>query len=150
MTRKEKLAKFEAALRAAEVPYIVVDEAKKALFGKAKLASFDFIVYTDEAPNLLVRVGRATAESRKLMGEWQTAFGDGFVAAFAEAKEHGWRFKGLKGPIADPFDRPGETADRPDPETPIARRTERPRPKESRATCEVGRLTFDPQALLFE
>ncbi|MGH7178905.1 MAG: HYExAFE family protein, partial [Tepidisphaeraceae bacterium] len=39
-------AAFEAFLRQRGIPYVAVDEAKKALFADAKLKSFDFVVYS--------------------------------------------------------------------------------------------------------
>ena len=49
-------AAFEAFLRDKGIPYVAVDEAKKALFANAKLKSFDFVVYSKNGPNLLVDV----------------------------------------------------------------------------------------------
>src|SRR2546423_987338 len=49
-------AAFEAFLRERGIPYVAVDEAKKALFANAKLKSFDFVVYSKNGPNLLVDV----------------------------------------------------------------------------------------------
>jgi hypothetical protein len=49
-------AAFEAFLRHRGVPYVAVDEAKKALFATAKLKSFDFVVYSKTGPNLLIDV----------------------------------------------------------------------------------------------
>src|SRR3954469_4900088 len=49
-------AAFEAFLRDRGIPYVAVDEAKKALFANAKLKSFDFVVYSRNGPNLLVDV----------------------------------------------------------------------------------------------
>jgi len=87
---------FEHYLRANGIPYIAVDEAKKALHGPKKLKSFDFVVYARSGPNLLVDVkGRKhTGRSRKQldnwvteddvadMTQWQRVFGQGFDAAF--------------------------------------------------------------------
>ena len=56
-------AAFEAFLREKGIPYVAVDEAKKALFANAKLKSFDFVVYSKNGPNLLDRRER-TAASR--------------------------------------------------------------------------------------
>ena len=49
-------AAFEAYLRSRGIPYVAVDEAKKALFANAKLKSFDFVVYSKNGPNLLIDV----------------------------------------------------------------------------------------------
>src|SRR5436305_7682030 len=57
-------AAFEAYLRHRGIPYVAVDEAKKALFSNAKLKSFDFVVYSKNGPNLLVDVkGRMMKDS---------------------------------------------------------------------------------------
>jgi len=56
-------AAFEAFLRDKGIPYVAVDEAKKALFANAKLKSFDFVVYSRNGPNLLIDVkGRQQRE----------------------------------------------------------------------------------------
>jgi hypothetical protein len=49
-------AAFEDFLRSRGVPYVAVDEAKKALFADASLKSFDFVVYSAAGQNLLVDV----------------------------------------------------------------------------------------------
>lgn len=49
-------AAFEAYLRRRGIPCVAVDEAKKALFANATLKSFDFVVYGQKGPNLLVDV----------------------------------------------------------------------------------------------
>lgn len=49
-------AAFEDFLRVRGVPYVAVDEAKKALFADAALKSFDFVVYSAAGLNLLVDV----------------------------------------------------------------------------------------------
>lgn len=95
-------ASFEYYLRANQIPYIAVDEARKALAApdKAstvplKLKSFDFVVYSKGGPNLLVDVkgrkhsGRShkqldnwvTAEDVADLLRWQEVFGPGFRAA---------------------------------------------------------------------
>jgi hypothetical protein len=92
-------AAFEDFLRRKGLPYIAVDEAKKALFAGAKLKSFDFVVYRPEGLNLLVDVkGRklipakrggtsafqnwATREDIDDLRQWQEIFGAGFQAVF--------------------------------------------------------------------
>jgi hypothetical protein len=88
-------AAFEAFLRDRGVPYVAVDEAKKALFSNAKLKSFDFVVYSKNGPNLLIDVKGRTLRNRSgrtgfetwaseqdvtdLM-QWEQVFGDGFKA----------------------------------------------------------------------
>lgn len=88
-------AAFEAFLRDRGVPYVAVNEAKKALFANARLKSFDFVVYSRNGPNLLVDVkGRALRDRSGRSGfetwspeqdvvdlmEWEKVFGDGFKA----------------------------------------------------------------------
>jgi hypothetical protein len=94
---------FEHYLRANAIPYVAVDEAKRALAPgalagtKAKLKSFDFVVYSESGCNLLVDVkgrkhtgktGRAfqnwvTNDDVKCLKKWQGIFGDDFDPAFA-------------------------------------------------------------------
>jgi hypothetical protein len=94
-------AAFEAFLRSRGIPYVAVDEAKKALFADAKLKSFDFVVYSKNGPNLLIDVkGRsardrsATAGKRSFqtwtterdvddLMQWEQVFGDGFKGMLA-------------------------------------------------------------------
>src|SRR3982750_3249899 len=49
-------AAFEAYLRQRAIPYVAVDEAKRALFANAKLKGFDFVVYSKNGPNLLIDI----------------------------------------------------------------------------------------------
>ena len=87
---------FEDYLRAAGVPYVAVDEAKKALFAGASLKSFDFVVYSRSGPNLLADVKGRRLEGTAARGgslqnwinqedlgslaQWQSVFGSGFAA----------------------------------------------------------------------
>lgn len=88
---------FEDYLRQKGLPYIAVDEAKKALFAGAKLKSFDFVVYRPNGVNLLVDVkGRkcspttkgaslpnwTTREDIDDLRQWQDIFGGGFASVF--------------------------------------------------------------------
>lgn len=88
-------AAFEAFLRERGIPYVAVDEAKKALFSSAKLKSFDFVVYSKNGRNLLVdvkgrqlrnRSGRsgfetwATEQDVADLVQWEQVFGEGFKA----------------------------------------------------------------------
>jgi hypothetical protein len=91
-------AAFEAFLRDRKIPYVAVDEAKKALFANARLKSFDFVVYSRNGPNLLVdvkgrscrnRTGRSgfetwtTEQDVKDLMEWELVFGEGFKAVLS-------------------------------------------------------------------
>ena len=94
-------AAFEDYLRCRSLPYVAVDEGKKAIFGSIRLKSFDFIVYSESGANLLVdvkgrkfpdaisgvkrRASRAwenwvTREDIEGLTEWQGVFGEGFEA----------------------------------------------------------------------
>ena len=87
-------AAFEGYLREKAIPYVAVDEAKKALFANARLKSFDFVVYSKAGANLLVDVkGRslrgprnssyqtwATEQDVADLLQWQQVFGEGFKA----------------------------------------------------------------------
>jgi hypothetical protein len=88
-------AAFEAFLRSRSIPYVNVDQAKKALFADAKLRSFDFVVYSKKGPNLLIDVkGRscrnrtdragfetwATEQDVNDLMQWEQVFGEGFKA----------------------------------------------------------------------
>jgi hypothetical protein len=88
-------AAFEGYLRHNGIPYVAVDEAKRALFATAKLKSFDFVVYSKTGPNLLIDVkGRSCRNRTKRSGfetwsaeqdvtdlqQWEQVFGDGFKA----------------------------------------------------------------------
>lgn len=99
-------AAFEDYLRGRQLPYVAVDEAKRALFAGAALKSFDFLVYSESGPNLLVDVkgrkfpdttpGRRPASSRawenwvtrgdlESLTEWEKVFGPAFQAVLAVA-----------------------------------------------------------------
>jgi len=93
-------AAFEGFLRDKRIPYVAVDEAKKALFANAKLKSFDFVVYPQNKPRLLVDVkGRSLRNRSKRNGfetwtteadvrdllQWEQVFGDGFTAVLVFA-----------------------------------------------------------------
>lgn len=94
-------AAFEDYLRAKGWPYIAVDEAKKTIIGNAAVKSFDFLVYSQSGPNLLVDVkgrkfpDRITGKKRgslrtwenwitqddvEGLTQWQGVFGEGFQA----------------------------------------------------------------------
>jgi hypothetical protein len=92
-------AAFEAFLRDRGIPYVAVDEAKKAPFSDAKLKSFDFVVYSRNGPNLLIDVkGRQLRDKGSTrrsfqtwtterdvddLMQWQQVFGEGFKAVLS-------------------------------------------------------------------
>lgn len=99
-------AAFEDYLRAKGLPYVAVDEAKKAIFAGAAIKSFDFLVYSNSGPNLLVDVkgrkfpdslpGRGTGHTRAWenwvtrqdvegLREWEKVFGADFHAVLVFA-----------------------------------------------------------------
>lgn len=99
-------AAFEDFLRSRQLPYVAVDEAKKALFAGAALKSFDFLVYSESGPNLLVDVkgrkfpdttpGRRGSATRTWenwvtkddvegLAEWEKVFGAAFSAVITFA-----------------------------------------------------------------
>ncbi|MEW6199282.1 MAG: HYExAFE family protein [Planctomycetota bacterium] len=90
-------AAFENYLQRRQVPYVAVDEAKRAAFRDAKLKSFDFIVYSTGGTNWLVDIKGRRWAARKAGGrpawenwvtqadldglrQWQEVFGVGFAA----------------------------------------------------------------------
>jgi hypothetical protein len=100
-------AAFEDYLRARGWPYVAVDETKKAIFGAAAIKSFDFLVYSESGPNLLVdvkgrkfpeispsgrkrRASRAwenwiTTDDAEGLTEWEKVFGKDFKATLVFA-----------------------------------------------------------------
>ncbi len=89
-------AAFEDFLRSRQVPYVAVDEAKRAAFRDARLKSFDFIVYSAQGPNWLVDIKGRRWAARKPgarpawenwvtrgdldgLRQWQDVFGAGFA-----------------------------------------------------------------------
>ena len=88
----------EKYLRDKAVPYISVDEAKKALFAGAKLRSFHFVVYRPTGTNWLLWAAQIRKESRQDLIEWKKIFGDGFVAVVAkQMKDATLKFRTLAG-----------------------------------------------------
>ena len=95
-------AAFEAFLRARQVPYVAVDEKKRALLGDSSLKSLDFIVSPPDRGSWLVDVkGRhfpsggqkqywknwSTRDDIRSLAAWQRLFGSAFQAMFVFAYE---------------------------------------------------------------
>lgn len=94
---------FEDYLRSRGIPYVPVDEARRAIFAGNRIKSFDVLVYPREGTNWIVDIkGRKFpymthrggkrywenwVEQDDLDGlaEWQAVFGDGFEACFVFA-----------------------------------------------------------------
>lgn len=91
-------AAFEAFLRDRGTPCVAVDEAKRALFANARLKSFDFVVYSQNGPNLLIDVKGRQAKARSSgrtfetwateqdvndLMQWEEVFGQGYKALLA-------------------------------------------------------------------
>jgi hypothetical protein len=95
-------AAFEEFLRAREIPYVAVDEAKRARLGGASLKSLDFIVSPALGPSWMVDVkgrhfpaGRqkqygknwSTRDDVRSLTAWQRLFGPGFRGLLVFAYE---------------------------------------------------------------
>jgi hypothetical protein len=93
-------AAFEEFLRQRQIPYVAVDEKKRALLGNASLKSLDFIVSTTLGPSWLVDVkGRrfptggqkqywknwSTQDDVRSLTAWQRLFGPSFRGLFVFA-----------------------------------------------------------------
>ncbi len=105
-------AAFEDFLRSEGVPYVAVDEARKAIFAGARIKSFDFLVYGQGSATWLADIkGRrfpydfdgarsywenwVTGADLEGLRSWQEAFGGPFRAAFVfaywlEGPEKAW------------------------------------------------------------
>jgi len=93
-------SRVEMLLRDRAIPYVNVDEAKRALFASAKLRAFHFVAYRKDGPNWLIFAARADRRARDDMAEWERVFGEGFtavLASVAEAEPTGIRFRSLDG-----------------------------------------------------
>src|ERR1051326_2828572 len=99
LTLPEQRQRFERLLRERHIPYVAVDEARKAIFRDAKLKTFDFITY-GAAENWLVCIGEPRRETREGMHRWQDVFGEGCRAVFAFYHERkGLRIVSLAGAL---------------------------------------------------
>src|SRR5690349_9039855 len=65
---------IERQLRDRGIPYVSVDEAKKALFSANRLRTFHFCVYAPEGSNWLLLCDEAGEGNRRDMEEWQAIF----------------------------------------------------------------------------
>lgn len=95
-------AAFEDYLRSRDIPYVPVDEHKRAVFAGSRIKSFDFMVYRPGHPTWLADVkGRkfpydtpanrrtwenwVTDEDLSGLEHWERVFGSGFKAMFVFA-----------------------------------------------------------------
>jgi len=110
-------AAFEDYLRSRGLPYIAVDEAKRAVFAGSPVKSFDFLVYRPNGPIGIVDIkGRkfpydtvgnhrywenwVTEEDLQGLSEWGLVFGKGFqpILVFAywmTVSVQKWSFNGM-------------------------------------------------------
>ena len=93
--------RIEAELKERGIPYVNVDEAKRALFNSGKLHAFHFVAYSPDGDNWLLMAGEAAEARRQDMAEWENVFGDGFKAVFAVERAAGIVFKTLAGEKLD-------------------------------------------------
>ena len=89
--------RVERALRERGIPYVAVDESKRALFTSAKLKAFHFVVYAPSSDNWLLSCARPTPDHRRDMEQWERVFGEGFRAIFAADRAAGIAFRTLAG-----------------------------------------------------
>lgn len=95
-------AAFEDFLRSEGLPYVPVDENRKAIFAGARVKSFDFLVYRRPGETWIADVkgrkfpyespGRRrywenwlSREDLSGLQQWQSVFGQGFTAMFVFA-----------------------------------------------------------------
>jgi hypothetical protein len=91
-------AAFEAYIRSIRVPCVVIDEARRAVYGQEGVKNPDFLLYPRLGPNLVVEVkgkrgknaqGRrpwenwVTTDDLDGLVRWQEMFGPGFRAILA-------------------------------------------------------------------
>ena len=87
----DAFAAFDAWLKDKGFPYVEVTEAKRAIFAGAKLDAFDFLVYSQAGPNLLVLLtADPTPDDVDLLREWEKTFGPGFAGAFVWQADGEW------------------------------------------------------------
>ncbi|HOF17585.1 MAG TPA: HYExAFE family protein [Phycisphaerae bacterium] len=77
---------FEKILRNWGIPFVAVDEAKRAIFHNAEIGTFDYLVYRQDGNNLLVSIrdnpSAVTAQDADELAEWEKVFGKGFEGVF--------------------------------------------------------------------
>ena len=99
-------------LKREKLPYIRVDEAKRALFAGARLRSFHLVVYMAKTgPNWLVWAGPLNRECRADMQQWESIFGDGFVAVISRPSRSNARGFSLQTLAGQPVLYPAQEAE---------------------------------------
>ena len=88
----KQVRRVEDLLRELKLPYVAVDEARKAIFAGGAGGRFDLLIYMEHSDNLLAIVlprsrPSPTARERQELAEWQTVFGKGFVGVFIHAAD---------------------------------------------------------------
>lgn len=105
-------AHVERLLKDRGIPYVNVDEAKRALFACAKLRAFHFVAYRKDGPNWLIFAAKVDRPARDTMAEWERVFGDGFkavLASLAKSERADIRFRSLDGQLLS-FESPATQA----------------------------------------
>ena len=98
LPRKSLRMIVERFLRERNIPYVNVDDAKRALFASAKLGSFHFVSYNKTGANWLIWAAQMRKQAKADMQEWEKVFGDGFIAVVAKESTSGeLTFKKLNG-----------------------------------------------------
>ncbi len=93
--RGSAMCVLESSLKERGIPYVSVDEVKRALFQTSKLSAFHFVVYSKTGDNWLVMCREPGHENRTTMEEWQNIFGDGFKSVFAVKRAKGVEYRTL-------------------------------------------------------
>ena len=98
VSHADYVARVEAILRDAGRPFVVVDDAKKAIFAGCQTGNFDLLIYMAEGDHLLATVlpksrPDPTVEQQAELRQWARVFGAGFVGAFIHATDEptAWR-----------------------------------------------------------
>lgn len=82
----------EEYLKARNIPYVDVHAAKRELFGSCKLGTFHLVAYNKKLPegkNWLIWAAAVRPETKKDMTDWQSIFGEDFMAVFAGKSKTG-------------------------------------------------------------
>ena len=98
VSHADYVARVEAILRDAGRPFVVVDDAKKAIFAGCQTGNFDLLIYMAEGDHLLATVlpksrPDPTVGQQAELRQWARVFGSGFVGAFIHATDEptAWR-----------------------------------------------------------